>query len=137
MEQFIQFISAKLGVSDSVARNAITVLFEFAQKKMDPAEFEKLVGQIPGAAEFMSQAAASTAESAASSGGLGGLFGSLLGGSLGDAAKAYGDLQAAGLSSGQIPAFIQAFVVKAREVAGPEAVDAILTKIPALQSFIK
>lgn len=134
MEEFTQFVSSRLGVSESVVRNAVKVLLEFAQKKLPQADFEKLISHLPGAAELLSEPS-KTAEAGA--GGLSGLLGGFLGGDLGDAAKAYTNLQAAGLSTAQIGPFLQIFVTKAREVAGPEVVDSFLNKIPALQTFLK
>jgi len=133
MEEFTQFVSAKLGVSEGVVRNAIKVILEFAQKKLPAADFEKLISHLPGATTLLAEPKAG--ESA--SGGLGGLIGGFLGGDLADAAKAYTGLQGAGLSSAQIGPFLEIFLTKAREVAGPETVDTLLSKIPALQSFLK
>ncbi len=65
------------------------------------------------------------------------MLGGFLGGQTADAAKAFANLQAAGLSTPQITAFVQAFVEKSREVAGPEVIDGVIAKIPALQAFLK
>jgi hypothetical protein len=64
-------------------------------------------------------------------------LGSFVGGPVGDAAKAFFDLQSAGLSSAQIGPFVRAFLEKAREVVGPETVEEILKQIPALKALVK
>ena len=133
MEEFTQFVSAKLGVSEAVVRNAVKVVLEFAQKKLPAADFEQLISHIPGATTLLSEPKASGGEG----GGLSGLLGGFLGGDLADAAKAFTDLQKAGLSSTQVGPFLEIFLTKAREVAGPETVDALLSKVPALQTFLK
>ncbi len=134
MEQIIKFISEKIGVSESVVREAVKVLLQFAQKQAAGTQFEKFMAQIPGASALAAEAPVAGGEPA---GGLLGSVGSLFGGKMGDAAKAFAGLQAAGLETSQIGPFVQAFVEKAREVAGPETVDAILKKVPMLDSFLK
>jgi Protein of unknown function VcgC/VcgE (DUF2780) len=132
MEEFTKFVTERLGVSESVVRQAVKVLLEFAQKKLPAAEFEQLISHLPGAVELLAEPSKGEA-----TGGLGGMLGGFLSGDLADAAKAYSRLQAAGLSTAQIGPFLQVFVTKAREVAGPEVVDSFLSKIPALQTFLK
>jgi len=134
MEEFTQFVSAKLGVSEATVRNAVKVILEFAQKKLPAEDFEKLISHLPGATTLLSEPKAATGGDA---GGLSGLIGGFLGGDLADAAKAFTDLQKAGLSSAQVGPFLDIFLTKAREVAGPETVDALLSKVPALQNFLK
>lgn len=133
MEEFTQFVSAKLGVSEGVVRNAVKVVLEFAQKKLPAADFEQLISHIPGATTLLSEPKVAGGEG----GGLSGLLGGFLGGDLADAAKAFTDLQKAGLSSAQVGPFLEIFLTKAREVAGPETVNTLLSKVPALQSFLK
>jgi hypothetical protein len=134
MEELIQSISARLGVADETVRKAVKVLLKFARKQMKAADFEKLLAQLPGAAELLAEPSETTASPG------GGLFGglsSLLGGQAGEAAAAFADLKATGLSGPQITSFLQVFIAKAREIAGSETVDAILKEIPFLQTFLK
>lgn len=131
MEQIIKFISEQLKVSETVARESVKVLLQFAQKQAAGTELEQYLSRIPGAAELLAEAPAAAAKEASP---LGGLLGGFLGG---DAGKALSQLQAAGLDFSQVGPFLKAFVEKSREVAGPETVDEILKKVPALQAFIK
>jgi hypothetical protein len=66
----------------------------------------------------------------------GGLLSSF-GGPVGDAAKAFSDLQSAGLQSDQIGPFVQAFLEKSREIAGPETVDEFFKQVPLLKALVK
>jgi hypothetical protein len=135
MDEIIKFISGRLGTPESVVRDSLKVLLQFAQKQLAGTEYEKYLERIPGAAALLAEPAKE-----GGSEGLGSLLGglgSLLGGQTGDAAKAMAGLQAAGLPTAQIGPFFQAFVEKAREVAGPETVDEILKKVPVLQGFLK
>ncbi len=51
MEEIIKFISEKLKVSESVAReSSVKVLLQFAQKQTAGTEFEQYLSRIPGAA---------------------------------------------------------------------------------------
>lgn len=132
MEQFIKTLSEQLGITESTARNAVKVILQFARKQIEGTEFEKFIGKIPGAAALMEEPAAE-----GTGGGLFGGLGSLLGGQAGEAAKAFSGLQAAGLETAQVGPFVQAFVAKAREVAGPETVDEVLKRVPVLQGLLK
>ncbi|CAN5532398.1 hypothetical protein BH09VER1_BH09VER1_23260 [soil metagenome] len=136
MEEFIGSLSEKLNIAPATAREAVKVLLQFAHKQVTGTEFAELINRIPGAAELIAETP--TASDAPNS--LGGLFGSLgglMGGQAGDAAKALSALQAAGLNMAQIGPFVRTFVEKSKEVAGPETVDAVISKIPVLQTFLK
>jgi hypothetical protein len=130
VDEIIKLVSERLGVSELVARDAIKVLLEFARKRAAGTRLEKLLMEIPGVSSLLAQTSPSGGR------GLSGL-GSLVGGPVGDAAKAFFDLQSAGLKSAQIGPFIRTFVEKAREVVGPETVEEILKQIPALRSLVK
>ena len=135
MEQIIKFISERLGTSETVVRDSLKVILQFAQKQVSGTEYEKFIDKIPGASALLAEPSVEGASN--SLGNLLGGLGSMLGGQTGDAAKAFAGLQAAGLSTSQIGPFLQAFVEKAKEVAGPETVDEILKKVPVLQGFLK
>lgn len=130
VEQIIKILSERVGVSESVAREAIKVLLEFARRRTAGTKFEELLMEIPGASSLL-------AETPSAPGSLLSDLGSLMGGPVGDAAKAFFDLQSAGLQSAQIGPFVQAFLEKAREIAGPETIDEILKQVPALRALVK
>ena len=133
MQEIIELVSAKLEVPESTARNAVKVLLRFAQKQIPEEDFRKLIDRIPGAGELLAEALSTAAPASGLFGGLS----SLLGGQAGAAAQALSELQAAGIEMAQIAPFMQFFVEKAREVAGPETVDMIFKEIPILQGFLK
>lgn len=136
MEEFIGSLSESLNIAPGTAREAVKVLLQFAHKQVSGTEFDQLVSRIPGAAELIAETPAA-GEAPNSLGGLFGSLGSLMGGQTGEAAKALSGLQAAGLNMAQIGPFVKTFVEKSREVAGPETIDAVITKIPILQTFLK
>ena len=133
MQEIIELVGAKLGVSETVARDGIKILLKFAQKQIPEADFAKLMEKLPGATDLLAEA---TTPGAAPSGLFGSLSG-LLGGQAGAAAQALSELQAAGIEPSRIAPFMQTFVDKAREVAGPEGVDVIVKNIPILKGFLK
>lgn len=130
VDEIIKIVSERLGVTESVAREAIKVLLEFARKRAAGTRLEKLLMEMPGVSALLGK-------SPSPEGGVLSGLASLAGGPVGDAAKAFFDLQSAGLKSAQIGPFIQTFLDKAREVAGPETVEEILKQVPALRALVK
>jgi len=130
VDQIIKAISDRLGTSESVAREAIKVLLEFVRKRTVGTKFEKILAEVPGASALLAETPTMTPSDG------GGLLSSL-GGPVGDATKAFSDLQSAGLQSAQIGPFVQAFLEKSREIAGPETVDEFFKQVPLLKALVK
>ena len=130
MDEIIKVVSQRLGVSESVAREAIKVLLEFARKRTAGTKLEKLLMEMPGVTSLLG--ATTSAEAGRSS-----EVGALVAGSIADIAKAFFDLRSVGLRSSQIRPFIQTFLEKAREIVGPETIEEILRQVPALKAFLK
>ncbi len=106
------------------------MLLDFARKRIPGAKLEKILAEIPGASALLAEVPTATLSDA------GGLLSSL-GGSVGDAANVFTRLQSAGLQSAEIGPFIQAFLEKSREIAGPEMVDEFFRQVPMLKAFVK
>jgi hypothetical protein len=66
----------------------------------------------------------------------GGMLGSL-GGKLGGAGGALAALQGSGLDGGKAKSFVTMLVDYAKQKAGPEQVEQVLDKVPALKSFVQ
>jgi hypothetical protein len=130
LDQIIEVISRRLGLSKSVVREAIKVLLEFARRRVTGTKFEKILAEIPGASTLLSEIPDVTPSRTE------GVFSSF-GDTLGDVAKVFSGLQAAGLKSSQIAPFVQAFIEKAREIVGPETVEELLKQVPMLKSLVK
>jgi hypothetical protein len=130
VDEIIKVISERLGISTPVVREAIKVLLEFTRKRIAVAQFEEIMAKIPGASALLAEISNVTPA------GSGGLLSSL-GSSVGDAAKVFSGLQSAGLQSAQIGPFVQAFLEKSREIAGPEIVDQFIKQVPMLKAFVK
>jgi len=80
MKELIDALTKKLGVNAGQAEGGAAVLFKAARQKLGGAEFDKLLGGVPGLGDLMKKAPAS------GGGGLGGLLGGLAGAMGGNAA---------------------------------------------------
>jgi hypothetical protein len=79
MKELVDQLVKKLGVSGVQAEGGAAVLFKAAKDKLGGAEFDQLLGGVPGLGDLMKKAPAS-------GGGLGGLLGGLAGAVGGNAA---------------------------------------------------
>jgi hypothetical protein len=130
LDEMIKVVSERLGVTESVARQAIKVLLEFACKRAAGTKLEKLLMEIPGVTSLLGKTTPGEAGRYSEVGGL-------VAASIADVARAFFDLRSAGLRSSQIRPFVQTFLEKAREIAGPETIEEILRQVPALKAFLK
>jgi Protein of unknown function VcgC/VcgE (DUF2780) len=72
VKELIDSLVKQLGVSGAQAEGGAAVLFKAAKDKLGAAEFDKLLGGVPGLGDLLSKAPAT-------GGGLGGLLGGLAG----------------------------------------------------------
>jgi hypothetical protein len=72
MNELIDMLTSKLGISGTQAEGGAAVLFKAARDKLGGAEFDQLLGGVPGLTDLLKKAPAS-------GGGLGGLLGGLAG----------------------------------------------------------
>ena len=135
MEEIIKAISGKLNLPEPAVRSAVGIILNFVKQKATGTQFEQFAALLPGTAGLMS--AAPTA--GAGGGLLGGILekaGGLLGGDLGGAASALAALQEAGIPMEKAAPLAGEFFEQAKTVAGPEAVESLLSGIPALKTFL-
>ena len=139
MDQIVKSLSQSLGLPEGAIRAGLGVLLNMVKQKLATSgntQFSVLIGLLPGASELMASAPGAPAQS--SGAGLSGLLsaaGSLLGGNLGEAAQAVSALQGAGIPMDKAAPLASGFFEQAKSVAGPEAVDAVLSQLPALGSL--
>ena len=126
MDELIRRITDKVGVEESVARDAVRVILSFLYEEGDRDKVVALAASIPGANAFIEEGDATAAETL---GGLGGLMG-------GGAMAVLGKLQALGLGMGEIQGVTKETVDYAREKAGAGLVDDIVRSIPGLGQFV-
>lgn len=132
MQDFIQSAVGQLGIDEGTAQSATSSLLGLLKDQGDDAAAGQLMSALPGADGLARQAGGAV-------GGLGGAMGGLgamLGGSAGSAMGAVSALQSSGLSGDQLGPFVSMFVGYAREKAGPDVVERLLSSVPALKQLI-
>ena len=122
MEELIQRIVAKVGVDESIAKSAVSVILSFLHKEGPSEKVEQLAGQI-GGDDLRGQA--------------GGDADSMLGGMMGGGAMAVlGELQGLGLGMGEIQGVTRETISFAKEKGGDDLVNDIVSAIPGLSQFV-
>ena len=122
MEELIQRIIAKVGIDESVAKSAVSVIMSFLHKEGPSEKVEQLASQI-GAGDMLGQA--------------GGESDSMMGGMMGGGAMAVlGELQGLGLGMDEIRGVTQETISFAKEKGGEDVVNEIVSAIPGLSQFL-
>ena len=122
MEELIQRIIAKVGVDESVAKSAVSVILSFLHKEGPSEKVEQLAGQI-GGDDLLGQAGGDSDSS----------LGSMMGGG---AMAVLGELQGLGLDMGEIQGVTQETISFAKEKGGEDLVNEIVSAIPGLSQFV-
>jgi hypothetical protein len=119
MDELVGRIVANVGVERPVAERAVGIILDFLATEGPADKVQALLARIPGAAEA---AAAARAE------GGGGMFTGIMG--------VGSRLMSAGLSMSEIQGVTRELIAYARDKAGSEDLDAIVTAIPGLGQFV-
>ena len=121
MKELIDMLTKNLGVNASQAEGGAGVLFKAAKDKLGGAEFDKLLGGVPGLSDLLKQAPA-----AGGGGGLGGLLGGLagaMGGNAGLIATIVGGFGKLGLTTDHAKKFVPIILTFLRSKVGPDVVS--------------
>src|SRR5688572_735399 len=132
MEDFIQSVTSKLGINEDQAKSATGGVLNFLKEQGGGAETDTLISKIPGAQDVMQ----SSGSGASAQSGGGGMLGGL-GGMMGGAGGALAALQGSGLGGDKAKQFVVMLVDYAKQKAGPEQVERVINKVPALQNFLQ
>ncbi|WP_289033119.1 DUF2780 domain-containing protein [uncultured Roseibium sp.] len=129
MEELITRIVSATGISEDVARNAVAIILKFLNKDGPAEQMQQIFDALPGAAELV------TEREADSKGGglLGGLGGMVPGMS---AMGALNELTSEGLGMSEVQSVVRQLVGYAKEKAGDDAVDEVISKIPGLSQIV-
>jgi len=122
MDKLIASISQNVGIDETLARKAVSVILTFINRD-GPKETEQVIRAMPGAEQMINK-----------EGGGGGLMGGLMG-SMG-AMGALSQLTSLGLDMGQVSGVTREVIAYAKEFAGEDAVDEIVASIPGLSQVI-
>ncbi|WP_321341885.1 DUF2267 domain-containing protein [Breoghania sp.] len=126
MDELISRICAKAGISEDTAKEAVGIILRFLHKDGPTDKVETVIDAIPGARELLD-------EGGEKKGGLLGGLASMTGmGAMG----ALNELTSAGLSMGEVQTVTRQVVEYAKEVAGEDLVDDIISSIPGLSQVV-
>ena len=115
MQELILRIAEKAGISEDIARQAVSIILTFLAKEGPEPEVKQLLDAVPGAREM-----ADTSDAGASGSGLlGGMFGG------GGVMSVFNELTGLGLEMGEVQTVAKETLDYSREKAGPETVDEI------------
>lgn len=125
MQELILRIAEKAGISEDIARQAVSIIFSFLAKEGPEPEVKQLLDAVPGAREM--------ADSGDADAGGGGLLGGMFGGGV---MSVFNELTGLGLEMGEVQTVASETLDYSREKAGRETVDEIVRSIPGLSQFI-
>lgn len=125
MQELILRIAEKAGISEDIARQAVSIIFSFLAKEGPEPEVKQLLDAVPGAKEM--------ADSGDADAGGGGLLGGMFGGGV---MSVFNELTGLGLEMGEVQTVASETLDYSREKAGRETVDEIVRSIPGLSQFI-
>lgn len=126
MDELINRIVAKVGLDAEAANEAVRIILSFLYQHGDRDKVTALAEKIGGLAQYVD---VSEDDSSATLGGLGGLMG-------GGVMEVLGKLQAQGLGMGQVQGVTKEIVDFAREKAGDDVVNDIVSSVPGLSQFV-
>lgn len=124
MQDLINRIVGKTGVSEDVAEQAVGIILRFLKKDGPTDKVDQVLDTMPGARELVDEQPK----------GGGGLLGGLMGGM--GAMGALNELMAAGLGMGEVQSVTREIVAYAKEKAGEDVVDDIIESIPGLSQVV-
>ena len=120
MKELVDLLTKNLGVSGQQAEGGAAVLFKAAKDKLGGAEFDQLLGGVPGLGDLLKKAPAS------GGGGLGGMLGGLASAMGGNAAlitTILGGFGKLGLTADHAKKFVPVILEFLRSKVGPDAVS--------------
>ena len=119
MDELIERIEEKAGISSDAARSSVAALLSYLDKNAPKRRMEELYAAVPGSEALVGKRR-------------GGIFGAFGGGLMG----VYSQLSAAGLSNEQMQHAGEELMVFAREKVGDDAVDDVIGLVPALRQLL-
>lgn len=142
IDQLIQQVTSKLGISDDMATKGVGMLMGFFKSKGDSGAVSEIFSKIPGAADLASQFEGELGGEAKSGGGglLGGLMSKLggkMGGQMGGAMEAMDAFKKTGLSMDQAKDMLPVAKDFLEENVGQDAVGKVFDSIPALKGLLR
>lgn len=129
MEDLVQLVAQKTGLSPDKAERAIGIMLNLVKNQGEKAKVAELFAKLPGADDLAQRHGGDGAKG-------GGLLGMLGGGLMGGPLAAVTKLTAAGLSMDQIKTMGSEVLAYARQKAGPQLVKDVAGSIPGLSAYV-
>ncbi|MES0810728.1 DUF2780 domain-containing protein [Roseibium sp. SCPC15] len=130
MEELISRIMTAAGIDKEVAKKAVAIILGFLNKEGPEDKMQLIFDALPGAADLVAER-----EQEKSGGGLLGGLGSMMGGGMG-AMAALNELTSAGLDMNGVQSVVKELVSYAKEKAGDDVVDEVISQIPGLSQIV-
>ncbi|WP_082442416.1 DUF2780 domain-containing protein [Roseibium album] len=130
MEELVSRVMSAAGIDKDLATNAVGIILNFLNKEGPEDKMKLIFDALPGAAELVAGR-----QDAGSGGGLMGGLGNMMGGKMG-AMAALSELNGAGLDMGGIQSVVKELVSYAKEKAGDDVVDEVISQIPGLSQVV-
>jgi hypothetical protein len=143
MQEFIGMAASVLGITEEAARDATARMLELVARVAPAADAQELLSKLPGASEFVKGFSApppppSPGSTAAVMGSVGEIVSNVataVQGAVGAGAAFLGLIGQFGLDPTRAAQFARLFVNFARQQAGSELVDRVLSHIPGAGQF--
>lgn len=130
MEELIKRVMAAADIDEDVSKNAIGIILGFLNKEGPDDKMQLIFDALPGAADLVAER-----EQNSGGGGLLGGLGSMMGGGMG-AMAALNELTNAGLDMNGVQSVVKELVSYAKEKAGEDVVDEVISQIPGLSQIV-
>ena len=130
MNELVTRVADAVGIDPALAEKAIGMMLGFLQREAADGPVAKMIESIPGAVELVAKY---NGEGTGGGGMLGGLMSAIGGGGvMGLGQQLIGE----GLGMGEITGLAKETIAVAREHAGDETVDEVVSSVPGLGQFI-
>ncbi|HCL66246.1 MAG TPA: hypothetical protein DIC56_15685 [Rhizobium sp.] len=129
MNELVTRIADKVGIEPDVAEKSVGMMLGFLQREAADGPVAKMIEAVPGAMDLV----AKYNGEGEGKGILGGLMSAIGGGGIMGLGQ---QLMAQGLGMGEITALAKETIAAAREYAGDEVVDNVVSSVPGLSQFV-
>lgn len=137
MQNLVTQLAQQFGLKSEQVQAGAGAVLQLLQEKAGGADFQALLGKVPGAQAWIEQAKALPGQAGQVGGGLlgqaSGLLGAMTGQGQSGLAGILGKLQAAGFKPESAMQFVPALLEQLKGAAGSDTVKKVVEQVPGLQ----